>query len=194
MLDPVFLLVSLPILLLTITIHEFAHAKVADVLGDPTPRLAGRLTLNPVKHIDPIGLLMLVLVRFGWAKPVPINPYNFANPKTGSFFVGLAGPLSNFLLAWVLAVIYRTLPFSYEGAVASILSYAIWINLSLGVFNLIPIPPLDGSHILEFFIPPHQLEWMYRLQQYGFILLLFIIMFGSPVLMAVIEFLYHLLV
>lgn len=194
MFDLGFIIISLPILLITITIHEFAHGFVADKLGDPTPRLAGRLTLNPIAHIDPIGLLMLILVRFGWAKPVPINPYNFKNPRQGSLFVSLAGPASNFLFAWVLAIFYKTLPLSYGDLLASVLSYAIWINLALGVFNLIPVPPLDGSHVLEYFLPAHQLEIMYRLQQYGLFILIFILMFASPILVAVIEFLYRLLV
>ncbi|MFH1386087.1 MAG: site-2 protease family protein [bacterium] len=192
MFDISFLIVSLPILLAVITVHEFAHALVADRLGDPTPRLAGRLTLNPISHIDPIGLLMLVLVRFGWAKPVPINPYNFQNPRQGSLLVSLAGPFSNFLFAWILAVILRNVPM-IDPYIAMMFTYAIWINLSLGVFNLIPIPPLDGSHILEYFLPAHQLEGLYRMQQYGFIILLFIITFGSPILMEIINFLYKLI-
>jgi len=153
MFDPTFLLVSLPILLITISIHEYSHAKVADILGDPTPRLAGRLTLNPISHIDPFGLLALVLVRFGWAKPVPVNPYNFKNPRGGELLVSLAGPLSNFLLAWVLAIIYKNVPLPNNDFLSMIISYTIWINLSLAVFNLIPIPPLDGSHILEYSPP-----------------------------------------
>lgn len=188
------LILTLPILLIVITIHEFSHALVADRLGDPTPRLAGRLTLNPIAHIDPIGFLMLILIRFGWAKPVPINPYNFRNPRQGSLLVSLAGPASNFIFAWIIAVFYRTLPLDYSGLTASLLSYAIWISLALGVFNLIPIPPLDGSHVLEFFLPPHQYEIMYRLQQYGFLILVMIILVGQPMLFAVIEFLYRLLV
>ena len=194
MLDLSFLLISLPILLITITIHEFAHALVADRLGDPTPRLAGRLTLNPLSHIDPIGLFMLFLVRFGWAKPVPINPYNFADPRSGSLFVSLAGPVSNFLFAWILAIIYRTLPLPLGEIGAAIVTYTIWINLALAVFNLIPVPPLDGSHILEFFLPAHQLDWMYRLRQYGFIILVMIVFFGQPILFAVIDTLYRLLI
>jgi Zn-dependent protease len=194
MFDLSFLIISLPILLVTITIHEFAHAFMADRLGDPTPRLAGRLTLNPISHIDPIGLLMLIIVRFGWAKPVPINPYNFSDPRRGSLLVSLAGPLSNFLFAWVLAAIFRNLPFAYGDIVGAIVSYTIWINLALAVFNLIPIPPLDGSHILEYFLPAHQYETMYRLQQYGFLILILIVFFGSPILFAVVEFLYRLLI
>ncbi|OGC12302.1 hypothetical protein A3K48_07615 [candidate division WOR-1 bacterium RIFOXYA12_FULL_52_29] len=193
MYDLGFFLIALPILLVTITIHEFAHAFVADKLGDPTPRLAGRLTLNPLSHLDPFGFLALLLVRFGWAKPVPINPYNFRDPKMGSLLVSLAGPLSNFIFAWVLAVILRNLPLANETA-AMMISYAIWINLALAVFNLIPVPPLDGSHILEYFLPPHQYEVMVRLQQYSFMILVGIILFGSPVLIAIIQFIYGLLV
>lgn len=194
MFDLTFLMISLPIILITITIHEFAHAKVADILGDPTPRLAGRLTLNPISHIDPIGLLMLILVRFGWAKPVPINPYNFRDPRKGSLMVSLAGPLSNFIFAWIVAIIFRNLTIEYDPIIAQILSYTVWINLALGVFNLIPVPPLDGSHILEYFLPAHRSDIMLRLQQNGFLILIFIILFGSPILIAIIEFLYRLLV
>ncbi|MBU0502669.1 MAG: site-2 protease family protein [bacterium] len=187
------LLIGLPIILITITVHEFAHAKVADVLGDPTPRQAGRLTLNPISHIDPIGFIMLILVRFGWAKPVPINPYNFRDPRKGTIYVSLAGPLSNFFFAWVVAIVYKTLPFDYP-LLNTILSYTIWINLALGVFNLIPIPPLDGSKILEGVLPYQYLESFYRMQRYGFLILIMIIMFGSPVLFGIIEFLYRLIV
>ncbi|MBU0630189.1 MAG: site-2 protease family protein [Candidatus Margulisbacteria bacterium] len=193
MYDLSFFLIALPILLVTITVHEFAHAFVADKLGDPTPRLAGRLTLNPLSHLDPLGFLALLLVRFGWAKPVPINPYNFRDPKKGSLLVSLAGPLSNFLLAWVLAVIFRNLPFIND-TFSMVISYAIWINLALAIFNLIPVPPLDGSHVLEYFLPPHQYETMYRLQQYSMLILLGIILFASPILIAIIQFVYSLLV
>jgi len=185
-----FLIISLPILLITLTIHEYAHAKVADYLGDPTPRLAGRLTLNPLAHIDPIGLIALILVRFGWAKPVPINSYNFRNPRLGNLLVSLAGPLSNFIFAWLLAILTRYLA---DGTILILLEYTIWINLALAVFNLLPIPPLDGSHILEYFLAPYQLEWMYRLQQYGFIILIAFMMFGFPILSAVVEYLYRLI-
>ena len=188
------MLISVPVLLVVITVHEFAHAKVADILGDSTPRLAGRLTLNPISHIDPIGLLMLFLVRFGWAKPVPINPYNFADPRRGTIYVSLAGPFANFFLAWIVAVVYKTLPFDYTPIVASIFSYTIWISLALGVFNLIPVPPLDGSKVLEGILPYQYLEGFYRMQQYSFLILILIIMLGSPILISVVGFLYRILV
>ena len=194
MVDISFLLFSLPILLVVITVHEFAHAFVADRLGDPTPRQAGRLTLNPIAHLDPIGFIMLLIARFGWAKPVPINPYNFRDPRQGSLFVSLAGPLSNFLFAWVLAVLYRTVPVIYGEFWTNIIGYTIWISLSLGVFNLIPIPPLDGSHILEYFLPAHQYEAVYQLQQYGFLILVAIVFLGSPILFAIVEFIYRLMI
>ena len=193
MFDVSFFILTLPILLVVITVHEFSHALVADRLGDPTPRLAGRLTLNPVAHIDPIGFLMLIVVRFGWAKPVPINPYNFRNPRSGALLVSLAGPVANFLFAWIVAIILRTVPIGSD-LLAQIMSYTIFINLALGVFNLIPIPPLDGSHVLEFFLPPHRYEIMQQLEQYGFIILILIIFAGQPLLFAVIDFLYRLLV
>lgn len=186
-----FLLISLPILLVTITIHEFAHALVADRLGDPTPRLAGRLTLNPISHIDPIGLLALVLVRFGWAKPVPINPYNFKNVRQGTMLVSIAGPLSNFFVAWILAIIFRIVPLADYSVLQQGLDYAIWINIALAVFNLIPIPPLDGSKIFDQFIPYQYMEF---LRQNGLLILLVFIMFGSPLLFGVVNFIYSLLV
>lgn len=172
------ILIFIIIILIAITIHEFAHAATAEMLGDPTPRLAGRLTLNPIKHIDPIGFLMLLLVRFGWAKPVPINPYNFKDPVKGEIVVSVAGPFSNFLAAWFAATIIRFFPANMlvlsNGAVVSAVSDFIFINLALAVFNLIPIPPLDGSHILKPFIPD---EWQQTLEQYGFFILIFLLIF-----------------
>lgn len=180
MFTPEYILISIPVLLITITIHEFAHAKAADMLGDDTPRLAGRLTLNPISHIDPIGLLMLFVFRFGWAKPVPINPYNFSDPRRDGAIVGLAGPLSNFFTAWFLAMILRYAPIGAFDLgstmlIANILSYAVWINIALGVFNLIPIPPLDGSHILEAVLPYEMVSAIEDLRTYGFIILIVLI-------------------
>jgi len=191
MFDPTFLIIGIPVILLTITIHEYSHAKVADILGDPTPRLSGRLSLNPISHIDPIGFLMLMIVRFGWAKPVPINPNHFKNPKRDMVYVSLAGPLSNFFFAWILAIILKNTPISFGG----ILQYAIWLNLGLAVFNLIPIPPLDGSKILEGILPDQYYEYFRAIDQYGFFILILVILFPgtSELLMSTVQFMYTLL-
>ncbi|MBN1948259.1 MAG: site-2 protease family protein [Candidatus Cloacimonetes bacterium] len=165
-------LIQLPILLFTLTIHEFSHGLVAYKLGDDTAKRAGRLTLNPISHIDPIGLIMLFLVRIGWAKPVPINPYNFRNYKRDTALSAAAGPASNFILAIILAIGYRlvtagsgfngmqrfflTLQYSEFSGIGDFLNFivmfTIFINLALGLFNLIPIPPMDGSKILGGFL------------------------------------------
>jgi len=153
------ILIQIPILLLTLTIHEFSHGYVAYILGDDTAKRAGRLTLNPISHIDPIGLLMLFIVRIGWAKPVPVNPYNFNNQKRDMAITAAAGPVSNFIVAIILAVVYNLLMktnVNYNLTINQIfifiLQYSILINLALGIFNLIPIPPMDGSKILGGFL------------------------------------------
>ncbi|RLC57430.1 MAG: site-2 protease family protein [Candidatus Cloacimonadota bacterium] len=156
------LLIQIPILLLTLTIHEFSHGYVAYLLGDDTAKRAGRLTLNPISHIDPVGLLMLFIVRIGWAKPVPVNPYNFKNQKRDMAITAAAGPASNFVMAIILSVVFNLLKAAnpnilYSGSVmiqffTGMLVYAILINLALGIFNLLPIPPMDGSKILGGFL------------------------------------------
>jgi len=182
------------VILFAITIHEFSHAAAAEMLGDPTPRLAGRLSLNPIKHIDPIGFIMFLLVRFGWAKPVPINPYNFRDPVKGEMVVSFAGPASNILAAWLTASLIKLFPVIVlsSGYVHRALSDFIWINLALAIFNLIPVPPLDGSHILEPFIPN---PWKRIFEQYGFFILIFILIFPPTVyaLLYVISFLFRLI-
>jgi len=156
------LLIQIPILLITLTIHEFSHGYVAYLLGDDTAKRAGRLTLNPISHIDPVGLLMLFIVRIGWAKPVPVNPYNFKNQKRDMAITAAAGPVSNFVMAIILSVVFNLLKavnpnILYSGSMLTqffigMLVYAILINLALGIFNLIPIPPMDGSKILGGFL------------------------------------------
>ena len=139
----------MPGFLLGISIHEFSHGLAADRLGDSTPRLQGRLTINPIKHIDPLGFLCLIVFGFGWAKPVMINPRNFKNPKRDDAIVSLAGPLSNFLVALLfMSLIRLTIYTSLNRTAIDIFNGTIVINLMLMVFNLIPIPPLDGHHIL----------------------------------------------
>ena len=156
------LLIELPILFMTLTIHEFSHGYTAYVLGDDTAKRMGRLTLNPISHIDPIGLLMLFVAHIGWAKPVPINPYNFQDQKRDLAISAAAGPISNFLVAIVFSVIFRVISHGnprmmfyqsgFQQIIWYILFYTILINLALGIFNLIPIPPMDGSKILGGFL------------------------------------------
>lgn len=170
-------------LLVAITIHEFAHAWVANYYGDPTPRMMGRLTLNPFAHLDLMGTIFLLLAGFGWGKPVIINPRNFRNPKIDNLTVSLAGPMSNLFLAIILGLVYRftVLPSPVEQLIFLI----IFFNLVLMIFNLIPIPPLDGSKILGLFVSE---ETFIFLQQIGMPLLFGIIIFSSlfyPVIPAI---------
>jgi len=182
-------------LLIAITLHEFSHAMMANRLGDPTAKRLGRLSLNPIRHLDPLGTLMLFLVGFGWGKPVPINPNYFRmNPRRGMAISALAGPLSNFALAALLGVLVRVgvvdwhspwswpfYPFASWDAswvAADIIGYVILLNLILGVFNLIPIPPLDGFNIAVGILPRRQAEAVARLQQYGPLLLLLLVFLG----------------
>ena len=156
------IIVQLPILLISLTIHEFSHGYVAYLLGDDTAKRAGRLTLNPISHIDPLGLIMLFIARIGWAKPVPINPYNFQNYKKDTAITAAAGPVSNFIVAILLSIvfsIYKNIDptiVNYAGQITKlapyIIHFAILINLALGLFNLIPVPPMDGSKILGGFL------------------------------------------
>lgn len=165
------LLYSIPGVLIAITFHEFAHAFAADKLGDDTPRLQGRLSLNPLAHLDPVGSIMLLFARFGWGKPVQINPRNFnrtISMSKGEAIVSAAGPIMNFILAIVFCIIYFVI-YKFAGAFAitqvgniilTIIMSTVFTNLGLGIFNLIPIPPLDGSKILKNFLPYKAKSWM----------------------------------
>ena len=175
--------------LLCITLHELSHGYVACRLGDTTAKDAGRLTLNPIKHIDIMGLLMMVVFRFGWAKPVPVNMYRFKNPKKGMSLTALAGPACNFLLAGVFLFLYGLLfyPLHTGGTVAETVLQLIYttayLSLSLAVFNLIPIPPLDGSKVLFSLIPDESYFKLMRYERYGMILLLVLVstkVLGGP--------------
>ena len=173
------MLLTLPIILLSLTVHEFAHAAVANALGDPTPRWEGRLTLNPLAHLDVFGTLSLIITRrFGWAKPVPINPAYFKNWRQGMALVGVAGPISNVFLAFLF-----TLPFRLGIRLPSYLDlicyFAVIINLGLASFNLIPIPPLDGSRLLLVFLRGKNLYVYQQLEQYGQFILLLLIFTGA---------------
>lgn len=197
-------LVAVP-LLLGITCHEVAHGYMAYRFGDPTAKNAGRLTLNPLKHLDPMGTLVLVLTRMiGWAKPVPINPAYFQNPRQGIFWVSLAGPLANFSLAVGFYLIFNILsaiqPSIAGGYADSLISpailisfYGIIINIILGIFNLFPIPPLDGSKMLAVLLPGRLAGQYMRVEKYGFIILILLILTGtlSKIFSRVINFVYQ---
>jgi Zn-dependent protease len=171
------LLFLLPAVLVAVTFHEFAHALVADRLGDPTPRRLGRLTLNPLAHLDILGTLFFVLFSFGWARPVPVNAQNFAHPRQGMLQVALAGPLANITVAFVVGLLIKTQGLS-ETVWGSFASMVVWINVVLAVFNLIPIPPLDGSRILESLLPLEQAAAYARIQPYGTVLILLLLYTG----------------
>ena len=175
------LILQVPALLLAVTVHELAHGLVADRLGDPTARLQGRLTLNPLPHIDPIGALAFVLAGFGWAKPVPVNAYNLRRPVRDMAWVAAAGPISNLVVAFLglvaLVLVRRIVDSPFFGQpLAGVLLWVYQFNLALAIFNPIPLPPLDGGHFLPYFLPRGSWTLLQQLEQYGpFILLLLII-------------------
>ncbi|MFC1683568.1 site-2 protease family protein [Candidatus Zixiibacteriota bacterium] len=183
------LILLAPAILFALVIHEYAHGLVADRLGDPTPRSAGRLTLNPIKHLDPIGTVMLFLVRIGWARPVPVNPGYFQNPRLGMVWVSMAGPAANMLGALGCGLLLRL-----AGAIGDqpnsrilmafvyMLAWGMVINLVLAAFNLIPLPPLDGSKILAGILPGQSAQAYRRLERFGPLLLLALIILGRSLL------------
>ena len=179
------ILAVIPAILIAITFHEYAHGKVAYFFGDPTPKLQGRLTLNPIKHLDPIGTLLLLVARFGWAKPVQINPYNFhGDRKKIVMYVGLAGPLMNLVLAYLSAVVLQVMGgLALSGAFSRYLQQFFYLllfyNVILVVFNLVPIPPLDGSKILAGILPSRYLGVLHNLETYGPIILLILVFTGT---------------
>lgn len=166
-----------PAIILGLTFHEYAHGRVAYILGDKTAFYQGRLTLNPLPHLDVLGLIMLYFAGFGWAKPVPVNPYNFkGNKDRGMLLVSLAGPLSNLLLAIVSAILLGAFFISYP-SLSKFMQMFILINCNLAIFNLLPIPPLDGSKILMGAIPGSR-EFLYGFEQYGVIVLVLLLVTG----------------
>lgn len=194
------------ILLCSIVIHEVSHGLMADYLGDPTAKLAGRLTLNPIKHLDPVGSILVPLILiisnvgivFGWAKPVPINPFNLRDKVYGQAKVAIAGPLANILIALIFGIALRFLPFLFSAQIgtnlAIIFSYIVWINLILAIFNLLPIPPLDGSHILFTFLPERFDNLKMFLIQYQLFILLFFIFFCLNLIIPLVNSIFYLIV
>ena len=177
------LVAGLPGLLLALVLHEYAHARVAVAMGDFTPKITGRLTLNPVAHIDILGLIMLLVAHFGWAKPVMVNPRNFKDMRRGNILVALAGPMANFITAFIAMFVYMLLFKLNMGmslGVKTVLSMIVLFNINFGIFNLIPLPPLDGSKILLEFLPNEYAYKYMGLERYSFIILIVMIM--TPVL------------
>ncbi len=184
------IILTAPPILLALTVHECAHAYTAYKLGDPTAKLLGRVTLNPLKHLDPIGTIMLFFSGlFGWAKPVPINPRYFKDPARAIVWVSLAGPLSNLFLAALSALAYKLFMVAGVGGFLAgipglykplflMIRWSILINVSLAVFNLVPVPPLDGSKVLANLLPPRKAFAFSRIEPYGFMILLVLIMTG----------------
>lgn len=193
------------ILVFSVMIHEISHGLVAFRLGDPTAKLAGRLTLNPFKHLDLVGSFLVPLATlllsgfvFGWAKPVPYNPNFLKDPKRGAGLIAVAGPLSNFLLAAVFGAALRIVSlfeFSLMAPLIVLFQLIILINLVLGVFNLVPIPPLDGSKVLFSFLPETETAWKVQsfLERYGLLLLIFFLFYGFGLITPIILFLFGIL-
>ena len=175
--NPLIFAIVLAALAVSLSVHEFAHAWVSDKLGDPTAKHLGRVTLNPKAHIDPIGMLVLVVAGVGWGRPVPFNPLNLKYPKRDSALIALAGPASNFMLAIITAAVLKFLNPGFQ--IGSVLYSLVFYNLMLGVFNLMPFHPLDGFKIVGGLLPNNlALQW-YQMQPYGIIILVAFIFTNS---------------
>jgi Zn-dependent protease len=175
--EPLMFVIWLLAIIVTLTLHEFFHAFSASLLGDSTAKQEGRMTLNPFSHIDPLGFVMLLFVGFGWAKPVPVNPYNFKNQRLSIALVSLAGPLSNLVGVLVFGLILKLISPSFgpNNLLVNFLFLLTLVNASLFLFNLIPIPPLDGSKVLLSAIPDKFVEFKDKYQLYGPYVLLFLV-------------------
>ncbi len=200
------LVFQLLVLLFSVMIHEISHGFAALKLGDTTARDQGRLTLNPLKHLDPFGSVILPIMLsiisggtfvLGWAKPVPYNPFNLKNPRTGAAIIGAVGPASNLLLAIIFGLILRLLfPLINIPIISSLiilLNFVVYINVLLAVFNLVPLPPLDGSNILFALIPDSWMEFRNLLNRYGFWMLIVFMFFGFQLILPIIGSIFHLL-
>ena len=175
-LSPEVLVLLIPVLLFALVFHEFSHGWVANKLGDPTAKNQGRLTLNPIAHLDPIGSMMILFVGFGWAKPVPVDSRYLTNPRKDMMKIAFAGPASNLLLAFLGGILIRLT--GYAGPLTSMLILFTQINISLAVFNMIPIPPLDGSQIFSGIMIRRNPQLVMQLQMYGPQILMGLILFG----------------
>lgn len=193
------------VLIFSIVIHEFSHGWMADQLGDPTARYMGRLTLNPIPHIDPLGSIIVPLLLYissagfilGWAKPVPYNPYNLRDQKKGPALVALAGPASNLIVAIIFGILIRVLTAQDPIANASTITFfalIVFYNILLAIFNLVPLPPLDGSKILEYILPSSMRGIMDTLEKNYMLFIILFIFFGFPLITPVINTLFNLIV
>lgn len=194
-------LIIIAIFLMSVTVHEVSHGAVANWLGDTTAKDLGRLTLNPIVHLDPVGSIIVPLllavpaifgaptIIFGWAKPVPFNPSNFTDEKKGILLVGIAGPLSNLLLALIFGLLLRFLPSEplFLGEMAVIFYLIVLINTVLAIFNLVPIPPLDGSRVLYGLLPESARDFYYAFERHGLVILLLFIFFGIQFIFPLIQ-------
>lgn len=207
--EPIILIFQLAVLLFSVMVHEVSHGVIAYKLGDDTAKVMGRLTLNPMKHLDPIGSFLVPLLLYlssggsfilGWAKPVPFNPLKLKNPTTGAALIGAAGPLSNFTMAIIFGLLIRALgPMAVAApAVAAViffLNIIVFINILLGVFNLVPIPPLDGSKLLFALVSDRYMQFKVLLERYGFFILLGFLFFGGlSIMFPIIQVIYGLIV
>ncbi len=204
----IFLIFQLAVLIFSVMIHEISHGYVAEHLGDPTARNAGRLTLNPIKHLDFFGSFLLPIMLFvvsrgtfvfGWAKPVPYNPAYLKNPKTGAGKIAFAGPISNLILAAVFGIFLRLLPvIGYPAGLplASFFSLIVYMNILLAIFNMVPLPPLDGSKVLFSLLPPGETSFQITtfLERYGLFLLMFFMFFGFQFIVPIVNLLYKVFV
>ncbi len=168
-------------ILIALTVHEYAHARVAFAFGDDTARLQGRMSLNPVSHLDPIGTLMILFAGFGWARPVPVNYLRLRQLRKGILWISLAGPLSNFILAFFSVLVYwLTIKMGFSSDFFRVLMFTLaQLNIILGFFNLLPVPPLDGSKVLQTMLPPDALRSYQQIEPYGIIILLILIFTGA---------------
>ena len=181
------LLLIAPPILLALTFHEYAHAYVANRFGDDTAKQSGRLTMNPLSHLDPLGTIMIFIMHFGWAKPVPVNPYRLKNPKKDMLWISAAGPLANMLLALLSGMALRFIftfaqvpdRHSITGLFTFMVIMSLQINLALAIFNVLPIAPLDGSKILFGILPSRYAKQIYLLERYGPFILIGLIIFGQ---------------
>jgi Zn-dependent protease len=195
--EPLTFIVTIIILVMSIVLHELSHGYVAELLGDPTPRLQGRLTINPLKHLELFGSIIVPIITalsgftFGWAKPIQWNPYNIKNIRVGELLISLAGPMSNILIAVVFGLVIRFGADTFSAPFLAISAYIVGINITLAIFNLIPVPPLDGSKVLFSLLPPSMSHIRANFEKYSIFLILIFIIFIWRFIEPIIPFLFR---